>query len=339
MISNKILERFSFDAETLDEQLFSRLTIWEVFALGFALSMVGIFAWLNYLGYWEAHDYKVYMLSAHGDFSINYHPYWIVPLFMILDTLPWPAGFALFGLANIIGVFLGTRIFGGHTPLTLLSYQMLYVLGYGNIVGILIGGLAVFWWALAHKRWHLAGAGLILASTKYQIGLSIGIFLFLMAEISWQSRLKVLVVPLIVTAFSLTLYPLWPLDLVEALQRYPPDDKGSITLWKWIGPAALLFWLPPLLIPLSKTKRLIALAATTALAIPYFQQTDLLALFMLPVGFLTLLGNLGYLFWFYQWQAMQLLTIVPLSIYAIILIPALYRWICYRNQPSKKKIL
>lgn len=339
MISNKILERFTFDAETLDERLFSRLTIWDVFALGFTLSMVGIFTWFNHLGFWEAHDFNGYMLSAHGDFSINYYPYWIVPLFKILDTLPWPVGFVLFGVANIVGVFLGTRIFGGHTPLTLLSYQMLFILGYGQIVGILIGGLAVFWWALAHKRWHLAGAGLTLASTKYQIGLSLGLFLFLLAEISWRSRLKVLIVPLIVTAVSLMLYPLWPLDLIETLQSQPPDNLGSVSLWQWFGPAALLFWLPPLLIPLSHTKRFIALAATTALAMPYFQQTDLLALFMLPVGFLTLLGNLGYLFWFYHWKAMQLLTIVPLSIYATILIPALYQWIYDRNQPRLRRIL
>lgn len=339
MISDKVLECFTFDADTLDKRLFSRLTIWEVFALGITLSMIGVFTWLNHLGQWEAHDFNSYMLSAQGDFSINYYPYWIIPLFKIIDALQWPAGFVLFGVANIVGVFTGTRIFGGHTPLTLLSYQMLFILGYGQIVGILIGGLAIFWWALAHKHWHLAGAGLTLASTKYQIGLSLGLFLFLLAEISWRSRLKVLIVPLIVTALSLMLYPLWPLDLIETLQNQPPNNLGSVSLWRWFGPAALLFWLPALLIPLSRTKRFIALAATTALSMPYFQQTDLLALFIFPVGYLPLLGNLAYLFWFYNWEAMKLLTIVPLNIYAVILIPALYKWMRDRNQSRKRRTL
>jgi hypothetical protein len=89
----------------------------------------------------------------------------------------------------------------------------------------------------------------------------------------------------------------------------------------------LLFWLPPVLLSLSRARRFMALAAASALGLPYFQQTDLLFLFTLPVGWPVLLGNLGYFFAVYQWLALQALAIVPLVIYGLTLGPAFIAWL------------
>jgi hypothetical protein len=52
----------------------------------------------------------------------------------------------------------------------------------------------------------------------------------------------------------------------------------------------------------------------------------LLALFVLPVGWLpVLLGNLGFLFFKFQFDALQFLGLIPLLIYAALILPATYR--------------
>jgi hypothetical protein len=50
---------------------------------------------------------------------------------------------------------------------------------------------------------------------------------------------------------------------------------------KFLGPAALFLWLPPLLLPLEREKRFLALAAACPLVIPYFQSADLLIMYCL----------------------------------------------------------
>ncbi|MEZ4590782.1 MAG: hypothetical protein R3D55_06525 [Chloroflexota bacterium] len=246
-------------------------------------------------------------------------------------------GFFAWNVFNILGVFAASRILGGQQrwAAALLTYQMFYVLYYGNIVGILVGGLALIWWGVTHQRWHWAGLGLVLALTKYQLGLSFGIILLLMANISWQDRLRVVVVPSLVLVVSLLLYPLWPLQSIRIILENPPNNLGNISLWQWVGPGALLLWLPPLWLPLPAQQRLTALAATATLTLPYFQQTDLLALFVLPLGWLPLLGNLGFLLYTnYTWQGFALLAIIPLLLYVRIIGPGLFLWLRQRKQSA-----
>ncbi|MBK7893448.1 MAG: hypothetical protein IPJ90_00820 [Anaerolineaceae bacterium] len=174
-----------------------------------------------------------------------------------------------------------------------------------------------------------------MALTKYQLGLSFGIILLLMANISWQDRLRVVVVPSLVLVVSLLLYPLWPLQSIRIILENPPNNLGNISLWQWVGPVALLLWLPPLWLPLPAQQRLTALAATATLTLPYFQQTDLLALFILPLGWLPLLGNLGFLLYTnYTWQGFALLAIIPLLLYVRIIGSGLFLWLRQRKQSA-----
>ena len=90
-------------------------------------------------------------------------------------------------------------------------------------------------------------------------------------------------------------YPGWPLEVYNLLLNNPPNDRGSISLWRWFGAWSLLLWVPPLVLRLSPERRTLALVAASTLAIPYFQSNDLLWLLVMPIGWIGLLGNLGYL--------------------------------------------
>jgi len=320
------LEHF-WKADAIDSRLRKPPSRLEAFALAFAIVAIGLAVWVQDQLFVIPFDYNVYFLAAGGTLTRYYYAIWILPLFKLWAVLPFTWGYVVWALLSIPCIYFAGRIFGGPTTLTLISFQMLYGLYMGQITSLLVFGLALGWWGLAHRRWHLAGLGFWLASTKFQIGLPFGFLLWLTADISWRDRLRVLILPACLSLLSLILYPGWPQNLVARLQIAPPYDWASISLWQWIGPAALLFWLPPLFIPMDRGKKFLSLVAAIPLTMPYFQQADLLALFVLPVGWLpVILGNLGYLFFKYNFQALKFLSIVPLSIYLGAILPAIYIW-------------
>lgn len=311
----------------VEQRIRHRLSPWELFSIALCICLVFIFSSYDKQGHF-AYDYYTYIQAGKGDLSHHYYAFWILPLYQLMATLPSEVGFTLWNLANIAGVFIAARIFGGRVPLVMLSYQMLFVLYYGQIIGILIGALALFYLALKRQQWYLAGFFILVACTKPQFGFTFGLFIFFLLDMDWHERFKVFVVPAAIAIASLIVYPFWPLNTIEIIKNQPPNDFGNISLWQWIGPLALVLWLFPLVLPLSFRLRLIALSATTALTIPYFQQTDLLTLFVLPVGWLPLLGYLGYgLYWEYGPTALKFLVIIPFMAYVTIILPSLYKWI------------
>lgn len=290
--------------------------------------MIGFFTWYHGLSN-DIHplDYGRYLRVANGDFTIHYYAYWSNFFFAGLNQLPGFLGFILWNVVSVVAVFFAARLFRGRATTALLTYQMFYILFYGQIMALLVGGLALVYWAVMRQKWHWAGLGLVIATTKFQTGLTFGLFLWLLSPIGWRNRLKIVVVPLVVTTLTLMVYPGWPLTTLETIRAAPPDAIGSISLWRWLGPGVLILWLPPILLPLSSQKRLVALSATSALALPYFQQTDLLFLFVLPIfqaPWQLVLANSGFiLFWWKQWPGLWLLAVIPLFIYISIIGPAI----------------
>jgi len=70
---------------------------------------------------------------------------------------------------------------------------------------------------------------------------------------------------------------------------------------------------------------------------PYFQQTDLLTLFILPIGWAyVILGNLGYLFFAVYWGGLQVLVVVPLLVYSSIILPAIWRLVASLHLRASK---
>jgi hypothetical protein len=305
----------TLDPERIEKRLRQRPSKAEVAALAIGLSLTFGFALLHAQGVPTGLDYQVFLDAARGDPYGYYYAEWFLPIFNALDLLPFELGYVLWNLLNLAGMWLALRVFNGPRALTLFSYQMLYILYYGNIVGVILGALALAWWALHRNRFLIAGLGFFVAATKFQLGIPLGLALWLLADISWYTRLRSLLVALIGLLASLVIWPGWPLELYDRLLTSPPYAMGNVSLWPILGPVVLLLLLPPLLLKLSTTRRLIAWTAAIALVLPYFQQTDLLGLFVLPVGRLPLLGNIGYLMVLQSWTALQWLVIVPILAY------------------------
>lgn len=329
----------TYDIQQMKERLRQRLTLGELFALTMAFGMVCIFVLQQPNLSFAYFDFKIYLGTAHGNFSYQnfyyYYGYWILPIFAVLSKLPINLAYVLWCSINILGVFFAVRVFNGKALIAVISYQMFYSLIYGNITGLVVGGLALCWWGLVNQKWHIAGLGIALASAKFQTGLTGSLLLLLLAEISWKDRLQVMAMPVFIWITSLVVYPGWPLQLLSNIVNHPPNNLGSISLWHWLGPWALLLWLPPLLLRLEPQRRFIALVAAMGLALPYFQQTDMLFLLVMPIGWIGLLGNLGYLMGVYGWVALQLLAFFPLIVYVLVLMPAFIR--LFRAYPNGKK--
>lgn len=315
------------DAPSMNSSLRKPLSRGEIFALGLAFGAAGVFLWLSPTLSFTFFDFKIYLNTAHGDFAGYYYGYWVLPIFAALAKLPLTISYVLWGSLNIVGIFFAARVFGGKAALALMSYQMFYTLIYGGISGVIVGGLALCWWGLVNRKWGMSGLGIALASAKYQLGIPGIVLLLFMSDIPWKDRLRALVVPVLVWVASLFLYPGWPFEAISNILNAPPNFNGSISLWRWLGPWALLLWIPPLLLRLPTEQRFLALTATTGLALPYFQQSDLLFLMILPIGWVGLLGNLGYLLSVYGWVALQILALLPLVVYCRILLPACGRLI------------
>jgi len=255
MLAHHHLDRLATTGKEIGRRLRARISPWELFALALALSLLGGFVWTHLSLNILPNDFYVYLRTASGDFSGYYYAYWMLPVFALLALLPPLVAYAIWGVFNILCIFFATRIFGGRTSLNLLSFQMLYVAFIGQIIGVIAAGLALLWWGLHRRRWALAGLGLTIACTKFHIGLIVGSILLLIADISWRERLRVLVVPAVVLALSLVIYPMWPLDVLATIRNTPANDWGSISLWRWIGPSALFLWIPALLLPLLPADR------------------------------------------------------------------------------------
>jgi hypothetical protein len=265
-------------------------------------------------------DLFTYLAAAKGDFQGFYYTYWILPLFKVLHWIPDDVVIILWALLNLLGILFATWVFGNRPAILLTTYQLFYILFYGQILGLILGGLGLFWWGLKQKKLLYSGAGLLIASTKYHIGLPLVLFLLILSETEWVKVLKILLVPLFAYLLTFLFYPTWPISIIETMRASPPNTLGNISLWQWAGPVSLILWLPVFFISMPKMERMILLVSTLSLTLPYYQQTDLLALFIFPVGYLAWLGNLGFLFILGKWQALKVLAIIPSLVYLIIIV-------------------
>lgn len=330
---NVKLFNFSFDPDVINARLFKKIDLWEFGAIAFSITILIGFIIIqpSHLAY----DFNNYLKTASDYYENYYYAYWFNPVFELFAILPFFVSFFIWNIVSIIGVFLAARIFGGNSTLALVSYQMCYILFQGQIMGWIIGALAFFWWGMSHRKWFLAGVFLLIASTKFQSGLVVALILWLLADITWKNRVQIVFIPLIAALVSLLVYPSWPLHLLSLIERNPPINFGSISLWQWIGPFALILWVPPLILRIPKDQRMIALISTTSLGLPYFQQTDLIELFVFPIGWFPIVGNIGYISILIGVNALKILAIIPLMIYLLIITPSIFMTIKSRRNQTR----
>lgn len=307
---------FENNAETIWLNISKPLNRREFFGIVVTIGMALMFAYQQSKGqYGYRFDLGNYLNSAHGDFSHYYYAYWFLPIFSVFDKLPFPIAYFFWNSLNILGVFFALRVFGGNSLWVLTSYQMLYTIFQGNITGVLVGLLGLFWWCLTKSWWILGGIVLLAACTKYQLGIPFGILLLTQAPGSWRKKILFLIPPVIIGISSFLIWGFWPLKVLETIQNFPPDASGNISLWSFFGAYALFLWIPPLLLKLPIQYRVMMLISAFFLGLPYLQQSDLITLFVfIPTPF-ALFGNLGYAFALIRFELLKYMFILPLGLY------------------------
>ncbi len=311
---------FDESVEDLNKRVLSRPSRLELGLLALNVGLMVTF-FLNWKkGVPAFPDLFTYLSAAEGNFQGFYYAYWILPVFKVLNYIPLDVVIPLWCIFNVLGVFFTTRVFGNRPAIVLTTYQLFYVIYYGQILGYVLGGLGLLWWGVKNEKFIWSGTGLLIASTKFHLGLPLVLFLLILSEVEWGKFLKILLVPILAYLLAFLLYPHWPVSILETVKSSPPNELGSISLWQWIGPISLILWIPVFFMPLEKLERMVLLITTLNLTLPYFQQTDLLALFTFPIGRFAWLGNIGFLFIFKQWQALKLLVFIPSLVYLIIIV-------------------
>lgn len=304
------------DVGRLKQRIFRPLDKGEFLGLALAGGITLAFAWQHAHHVYPFHyDLGNYLKTAQGDFSAYFYAYWFLPVFNLLARWPFPLAFVFWNFLNIAGVFFATRVFGGKVLWTLASYQMLYTLFQGNIAGILAGALALMWFSMVNNRWLWSGLFLLVASTKYQIGVPFGLLLLWYVPGEWRQKARALIPPMAITLVSFLMWGFWPWKVWNTIQNHPPDMQGNITLWSWFGVFALAFWLPPLFGKFSASHRLTMLLGAIFLGQPYLQQSDLIVLFPFLPNFLPLLGNAGYLLAALRFDLLRFMAFLPLTLY------------------------
>lgn len=253
---------------------------------------------------------NVYYRASDRGYAGFYYPAWSLFVLKPFDLLPPRIAYVVFLLVQVACVVVAARYFGGDLRGIFLNYTAVRSMLLGQCDGLVIFGLVLLDWGLRRRRDGLAGLGLSLALVKPQVGLPLSVYFLLR-----RRRLLPLMVLAAAVVLSLVLWPGWPRDLLERLLQDPPLHLGNVSLWQYIGVAALTLWLPAIFLPMPETRRQTLIAATSALALPYFQSHSLLLVYAMPIGLLPLLGNVGFLSLLGCEQALTLQWIVPASVY------------------------
>ena len=319
-----------FELIEVNKRILKKISLYELAVIIFVL-IVALYFLLTKTG--SYFDYKIFLATAQGDFENYYYGYWLLPIFKILSYFPFEFGYLLWIILSLIGVIFAVRVFSGNVIVALLSYQMSYMLFWGQISGIICGLLGLFWWAIHRRRWWLAGIAFLFVAAKPQSGGVFVLLLWIFSETQWKHKFQVLIIPFVGFVLSLVIYPGWIIDVISRIGGV--ITWGNVSLWQWIGPFALLLFIPVLIVPMTRQNSFLALTSACILSIPYFLQTDLLTLFVFPIGIIPIiLGYLPAIMPFYiGYEGQHIGFLVPLFVYFSILIPEVYR----RNNSNKQQ--
>lgn len=306
----------TFDSRTIEARLTARVSLLEFSCVLFGIGAVLIFAWLFSQGEFVGRDYLVFANAARGDFTGFYYAHWLLPIFAPFSALPDAIGYGAWGVCNILGLWFAMRVFKSFHALAFFVYPLYYTIYWGQIIGLLIGAVALLWWMLHRGQWLIAALALVLLCGKFQVGIPVALALLMTARVTWRDRLLVILFSLILVLVSLLIYPNWVLTLYNGMfGEVRANDLGSVSLWRYFGAWAMLAWVPVIFIK-QPINRLRLIVAASAIGLPYFQQTDLMMLYIfMPITPLFLLGEIGFLMSIYGWPILKLMAAVPITAY------------------------
>lgn len=317
-----------FEANSINRRLTKKLSLFEFGSIVFVF-FIFIYIMLSKTSKFD--DLEIYLATAKGDVENYFYGYWLLPIFHLLSLLPYEFSCMLWIILSIIGVWFAARVFDGNSTLAIISYQMSFVLFLGQISGIICGFLGLFWWAIHHKKWELAGLAFLVISAKPQSGGLIVLLLWFFSEINWQHKLRILLIPIFGFLISLIIYPNWVMEIISRVDGLV--TWGNISLWQWIGPWTFILFIPILILHIPKQDRFLILVSTFILSSPYFSHHDLLTLFIFPIGIIPIL--LGYipaiLFQFFGYEGQPSGVLIPLFIYFSLLFPKISRKLSFEK--------
>ncbi len=292
-----------------------------------AVVLVSLALWMVYAYIGPGDDYKrcyTWMVMeperlesvAVRPWTLN--PPWLVPFMAPFVSLPGRPGYLAFMAATIAGIVYSTYVLGGKPIPILLSSHMMWILWWGQIEvwGVLavVIGVECLRRSVPHRKsWLLISLALALASFKPQVSL-----VPVLALWWWmgRERWKPVIAMLALFILSILIWGPWPVWYWQGIFGFIGDQhhgpwNASLGLW------AMPLFIPALLLPLSREKRLIALTATAFIVSPYmpYYSTILLLCFAVPwwayvFGFLSYLPSLiGTRL---AWNAVVLLPILVL---------------------------
>jgi hypothetical protein len=220
--------------------------------------------------------------------------------------------------------------FGGKPIPILLSAHMMWILWWGQIEAWGVVALVIGWFGMKRKSWWLIFLALILASFKPQIS---AIPMIALWWWSGKDRWKPLAAMLVLLLFSLWVWGPWPIWYMQGILGFVGDDHFG----PWnasLGLIALPLFIPALLLPMERDKRLMAITATALIVFPYmpYYSTIVLLTFAVP-WWAYLFGVLGYFPSLLGTQlAWNAIVLLPISVLIWLYMPNFVNWYQQKKQ-------
>lgn len=255
--------------------------------------------------------------GARGDYSNVVTPYWSLFLSFLPAQLSEPFGYIVWITIGSILVIVTTNYFKSPLLAVVLSYQMCWVLYYGQIDPFILFGIGLGHYSVTKKKPLINGIAIALVTIKPQIGFLLAIYFFF----SSTSKLKTAFVFIAIILLSLAIWPGWPKRLIFDQYLSFLDRPANIWTNTSLGlPLWISFILSAiaLMSPMDINRKIPLLLSTTLLISPYSTIYSQLSLIVvgLPIAF-SVFGFLPWLvaifsspFGFWQWAFIYPISVI-----------------------------
>ncbi len=306
-MKNLLISAFISSSESAEQKKSPRLRKWLNLATFTALAFAFIWA-IAYplMSPFDPYDLQNYLDAGSGrDMSEFFYAPWSLPFFALLDLLPLKGAMIAVNLLNWAALLYTVRVFKGHLIVIFISWQLLSIMYYGQIDGLIAFGLALAYQGLkAERDWQVV-IGLVIAFVKFHIGIPLGVGLVLYYAKDWRTQLRIAVYLLIFIVIALFIWSGWLVNFLTVRDNLIEDH--SIDFWDITGPAILLLWIP---VFLSRTRNYMWWTTTWLLTVPYVFNTGFLFLMILPVAPIIWGTQAQYLLGFESPPYIQIISVI-----------------------------